>query len=143
MLGKLINKDVDENNWNWKKAHGDDRPTQDVLIVLSSNGTADIAPVVEINEERLLAYGEVEYAVPIADTKVYIGRRGRIFSYPASEENITDVKRIAALERSTVLRQITMYEKERFAPESKLPLGKIILIGLAVLVLIIIMVVKK
>lgn len=117
--------------------------TQDVLIVFSESGRADIAPVIEINEERILAAGEVEYAVPIGDTKVFIGPKGRVYSYPASDENVTDCKRIAALEQSTVLKQITLFEKERVAPPAApLPMGKIILVGIAVIVLIIILAVK-
>jgi hypothetical protein len=129
MLGKLIKRE-------------EVSPIQDFLIVFSTNGTADFVPVVEVNEERILASGEVDYSIPLADAKAYIGRRGRIFSYPATEENITDTKRLAALERSTVLKQITIFEKERFTPDGKLPLGKMMLIGAIVLVVIIIMVVK-
>jgi hypothetical protein len=116
--------------------------TQDIMVIFSTDGTADIAPIVEITEERVLAVGEVEYAVPLGDLKVYIGRRGRIFSYKAIEENITDSKRLAALERSTVLRQITMFEKEARPTENKLPIGKIFMIGAGVLLMIIILAVK-
>jgi hypothetical protein len=115
---------------------------RDVMVIFSTDGTADIAPIVEITEERVLAVGEVEYSVPTGDLKVYIGRRGRIFSYKATEENITDVKRLASLERSIVLRQITMFEKESRPTENKLPIGKIIAIGAAVLLLIILLAVK-
>jgi hypothetical protein len=115
---------------------------QDVMVIFSTDGTADIAPIVEITEERVLAVGEVEYAVPLGDLKVYIGRRGRIFSYKATEENISDTKRLAALERSTVLRQITMFEKEARPTENKLPIGKIIAIGAVILIVIIMLAVK-
>lgn len=116
--------------------------TQDVLIVLSESGRADIAPVIDINEERVLASGEVEYSVPIEDTKVYVGPRGRVYSYPAADELVTDCKRIAALEQSTVLKQITVFEKERIVPPAPLPMGKLILVGIAALILIIILAVK-
>jgi hypothetical protein len=120
-------------------------PIRDVLVVMSSDGTADIAPIIEINEERILAAGEgdVEYAVPIGDAKLYIGRMGRIYSYPATDENVSDVKRIAALERSIVLKQITIFEKIGTAPQGKLPIGKILLVGAIVVIFIIIMAVKK
>jgi hypothetical protein len=120
-------------------------PIQDVLVIMSSDGTADIAPIIEINEERILATGEdeVDYAVPIGDAKLYIGRRGRIYTYPASDENVFDVKRIAALEKSTVLKQITLFEKETAAPDVKLPIGKIILVAAVVLIFIIILAVRK
>lgn len=117
--------------------------TQDVLIVLSKSGRADIAPIIDINEERILAAGEVEYSIPIEDTKVYIGRRGRVYSFPASDENITDCKNIAALERSTVLQKITLF-KEDVPPVAgaSMPIGKLIFAGVAVLILIIILAVK-
>jgi hypothetical protein len=116
--------------------------TQDIMVIFSTDGTAEIAPIVEITEERVLAVGEVEYAVPLGDLKVYIGRRGRIFSYKAIEENITDSKRLAALERSIVLRQITMFEKEARPTENKLPMGKMILIGAGIVLMIIILAVR-
>jgi hypothetical protein len=142
MFGRLIKKDIDEENWNWKNGTGEANVTTDVLVVFSSNGTAEILNIADINEERILVYGEVEYAIPLADLKVFMGRKGRIFTYNASEENIADTKRIAALERSTVLRQITMFEKERMTPPVKLPMGKMILIGAAVFVLIIFLAVR-
>jgi hypothetical protein len=135
MLG-FRKKEVSEDNWSWKQGHGEDRPTQDVIVLFSDNGTAEIAPIAEINEDRILAYGEVEHSVPLEDTKVFIGRYGRIFTYRASEDNITDTKRIAALERSTVLRQITLFEKERVPEAAKMSMGKILLIGAAVLIVI-------
>ncbi|MDN4081306.1 hypothetical protein QYF52_25610 [Paenibacillus polymyxa] len=115
---------------------------QDVLVIFKEDGTAAIAPVVAVNDERLYAESaESNYSVPAADVKSYTGPRGRIFLYPTTVENVTDCQRIAALERSTVLRQIT-----HFAPESpvaaKLPMGRIVIIALVVLVLIIMMVAK-
>lgn len=115
---------------------------QDILIVFSTDGRADIAPIIEISDERILAVGEVEYAVPLGDTKAYIGRRGRIFSFPSTSENIADVKRIAALERSTVLRQITLFEKEARTIDEKKPIGKLLLIGVVILIIIIVLAVK-
>lgn len=116
---------------------------EDVLIVLSNSGRADIARVDEINDERILAVGEVEYSIPIGDVSSYIGRKGRIFHYPAIEENVSDCKRIAALERSTVLRQITMFEKDTMTTaDNKLPIGKLALVGAVILIFIIMLAVK-
>lgn len=116
--------------------------TEDLLVVFSSNGSADLATITDISDERIFASGEVGYAVPIGDTKVYIGPRGRIFSYRASEENVTDTKRLAALERSTVLKQITMFEKESISSDSPFPIGKIVAVGIGILLLIIYLAVK-
>lgn len=131
MLGNLI------------KRRDESPAIQDLLVVFSTDGTADIAPIREISEERILAAGEVEYCVPAGDTKVYIGRYGRIFSYPATEENISDTKRLAALERSTVLKQITMFEKERIEPAGKLPIGKLMIVVAIIVIFIIMLAVKK
>lgn len=111
---------------------------RDVLVVLSDDGTADIANVIEIDEQRLLAAtANGDYAVPSADLRSFTGGHGRIYVYGASWENISDCKRIADLERSTVLKHITHFERE--GRPVKLPMGKIMLIGAIILVVIIIM----
>ncbi|NHN35561.1 hypothetical protein [Paenibacillus agricola] len=116
---------------------------RDVIIIFGSNGTADIATVLEIDSERILAAGEVEYSIPIADVKPYSGKRGRIFSYKASEENITDTKRLAELEKSIVLKQITLFEKQKFADEPmKWPIGKMIIGGIGIFLLVLFLALK-
>lgn len=115
---------------------------RDVLVVFREDGTAEIAPVMDINDERIYAESyDGNYSVPIGDVKSYTGRKGRVFLFPSTIENVTDCQRIAALERSTVLRQITHFAEE--SPVSaKLPMGKIIFGALAVLLLIILLAVK-
>lgn len=115
---------------------------RDVLVVFREDGTAEIAPVDDINDERIYAESyDGNYSVPIGDVKSYTGRKGRIFLFPTTVENVTDCQRIAALERSTVLRQITHFADESPVPV-KLPMGKIIFGALAALILIIILAVK-
>lgn len=116
----------------------------DIVVVTATSGMADIANVVEISEERILAKSSSgqEYAIPIGDTMAYTGPKGRIFVYPTIPENVMDCQRIAALERSTVLRQITHFEREQTAEMRKLPIGKIAIIGIIVLLLIIFLAVK-
>lgn len=115
----------------------------DVLCVFAEDGTGAIAPVLEINDERVFAEGESgSYSVPTADVKAFTGPRGRIFLYPGSTENVTDCKRIAMLERSTVLRQITHFAPE--VPESGRRINKLAVVGivLAVMFVIILLVAK-
>lgn len=111
---------------------------QDVLCVFKDDGTANIAPIVEINGERVFAESmDGNMSIPLADLKAYTGPKGRVFLYPTTVENITDCRRIADLEVSTVLRQITHFAPEQFEQESKPPLGKIMLILLGIVVLIV------
>ncbi|RGL29696.1 hypothetical protein DXC69_24900 [Paenibacillus polymyxa] len=114
---------------------------QDVLVVLQNDGTAAIAPIVDINDERVYAESmDGNYAVPKADVKAYTGPRGRIFMYPTITENVEDCQRIAALERNTVLRQITHFAPEVVEEGRRLPLGKIILIGGGILFFLILVI---
>lgn len=112
---------------------------QDILCVFKEDGTATIAPVTEINDERVYAESlDGNFAVPRGDIKSFTGPKGRIFLYPTTIENITDCQRIAALERSTVLRQITHFAEPDFIEErSRLPLGKILLITAGIILLFI------
>ncbi|MMZ53859.1 hypothetical protein D1872_156640 [compost metagenome] len=111
---------------------------EDVLIITKDDGTADIAPIVTINDERIYAESpQGNYAVPVGDARSFVGRKGRIFMYPSTVENVTDCQRIAALERSTVLRSITHFEDQQALPGKPLPLFKIML-GVAAVVLLII-----
>lgn len=113
---------------------------EDMLVVIKDDGTADIAAIVSINDERIYAEStDGSFAVPIADAKSHTGRKGRIFLYPSTVENVTDCQRIAALERSTVLRQITHFDNGYDEPGKPLPLGKIMFVAAAVILLIIFM----
>lgn len=115
---------------------------EDVLIIFSDDGTADMAPIVSIDDERIFAESpQGNYAIPIGDAKSYVGRKGRIFLFPSTLENVLDCKRIAALERSTVLRSITHFEEDSSLPRKPLPKGLIIGIAIAVLLFIIMQVV--
>lgn len=112
---------------------------EDVLIIFSEDGTADIAPIESINDERVYAVSsQGNYAVPVEHVKAYTGRKGRIFLYPTTLENVTDCQRIASLERSTVLRNITHYVDQAEPYKKPLPILKIMLgvVGLIVLIMI-------
>jgi hypothetical protein len=115
----------------------EDRPSE-TLIVLSEDGTAEILPVADKNEERILAGQDGEIAVPIGDLMKYNGKRGRIWVYPSTIDNITDCHRIANLEQSTVLKQITHYVPQAVEPLKSFDLTKMLLFGLVVIELIII-----
>lgn len=116
---------------------------QDLLCVFQENGTANIAPVTEVNDERIYAESlDGNFAVPLGDVKSFTGPKGRIFLYPTTVENVADCQRLAALERSIVLRQITHFAPEAGGYEEKgrLPLFKIaaaIILGIVILIMLI------
>jgi hypothetical protein len=112
----------------------------DMLIVISNDGTADIARVIEKDGERILAGGDGEYSVPLDNIQSYTGKRGRIFVAAATLECVSEYKSIARLERSVVLRQITQYEPVNIEPP-KMDLSKII--PWVVIILLIIIVAVK
>jgi hypothetical protein len=106
--------------------------TRDMLVTIDpDSGQADIQQIKEINSERILTHG---YSVPIGDTRAYTGRKGRIFVVNAPAEATSDYKRIAELEKSVVLKQITRYKDDPGKNEIDLKfyivLGGLILMGL-------------
>lgn len=112
---------------------------QDTLMIFKEDGTADIASVTDINDERLYAENAItSYSVPVGDYTSYTGRKGRIFLCGAELDAVSDYQRIAALERSTVLRQITHFQGDPPMPMPK-PIGRYILIGVAVMIFLIIL----
>lgn len=112
---------------------------QDTLIIFKEDCTADIASVMEINDDRIYAENAVTtYSVPVGEFVTYTGRKGRVFLCGATVEASSDYQRIAALERSTVLRQITHFQGDPLPP-AKMPLGRYILIGVAALIVLIIL----
>ena len=129
-----------------QQRNNDTYEPRDTLAVFKEDGTAEIVPVVTINDERLLAgpyAGDGEqYSIPLEHLKSFTGPTGRIFLYPTTVENVTDCQRIAALERSTVLRQITHFDQQTVIEEKK-PINKLVLFGIAAAVLLFIIMVVK
>lgn len=85
---------------------------RDKLVIFSDDGTADIATIYDQDHEKVYAESRTQdYSAPIADLKSFVGSNGRIYTLWAESEYIRDTQRLAALEKSTVLRQVTMFEK--------------------------------
>src|SRR5690625_3625438 len=83
--------------------------TRDILIIFDNdNKTSDIVDVDYITDGIITVEGL--YKVPIADCEVTVGQDGRNFFYRAPERSITEVERLAQLEKQLVLTQITAYE---------------------------------
>ena len=109
----------------------------DKLVILEDNGTADIATIYDQDDAKIYAESSThDYAVPKGDCKVHVGSRGRIYVIGADSEYITDTKRLAALEKSIVLRQVTHFEREKIENVKKVDIKQIMLwclIGVLVL----------
>ncbi|AIF45732.1 hypothetical protein [Virgibacillus sp. SK37] len=83
--------------------------TNDLLIVFNENNrTSDINFVSEVTEEAVTVDGL--YKVPLGDCEITTGKDGRNFFYRAPAQSITETERLAQLEQSMVLNQITNYQ---------------------------------
>lgn len=86
-------------------------PDRDRVVIIEE-GTADIATVFDIDDRAVYAESQTQdYAIPIGDLKPFVGSTGRIFVLNADAEYISDTKRLAELEKSIVLRQVTHFQK--------------------------------
>lgn len=113
--------------------------TRDKLVIINENGTADIADVYDRDHEKITADSITgDYTVPLADIKAYSSSRGIIYVYPSTQENIEDCQRLAALEKSIVLRQVTQYEKIIDPNDEKTDFTKIFLYILIVILVIVV-----
>lgn len=110
---------------------------RDTLVIMSDDGTADIVTVKDISEDRI---NGGNYAIPTGDVKSYTGPRGRIFVYPSTFENIQDARRLAGLEKSIVLRQLTQYSPPEI-PDERRDITKL-LPWIVIVILVIIVAVK-
>ncbi|MGE7191973.1 hypothetical protein [Lysinibacillus fusiformis] len=95
----------------FKKKQDDDEylfETRDILIAFDlDKRTSDICTITAIDHESVIVAGK--YKVPLDDCEVTTGVDGRNFFYKAPTEYITETRRLAELEQSMVLSQITAY----------------------------------
>lgn len=83
--------------------------TNDILIVFDDeNKTSDIQRVSDVREGTVYVTGK--YAIPVEDTEITTGPEGRHFFYRAPAQSIIETQRLARLEQSMVLSQITAYK---------------------------------
>lgn len=82
--------------------------TDDVIVIFDNeNKTSVIERVSEIRDGAIYVTGK--HAVPIEDVEITNGIEGRIFFYRAPAQSVAETRRLAALEQSMVLNQITAY----------------------------------
>lgn len=105
----------------------DDLETDDLLIIFDDdNKTSKIERVSYIKDGTIYVTGR--HAIPEADTVLTNGDEGRVFYYKAPEQSIAETRRLAQLEKSLVLNQITAYKPPE-QPNS-MDWTKILLFGL-------------
>lgn len=91
-----------------------DQVYNDKLVIIDQNGTADIANVYDTDDTKIYAESSShDYNVPVGDCKAFVGSTGRVYVLQADSDYVNDTKRLAALEKSIVLRQVTQFEKVR------------------------------
>lgn len=96
MLGKLRKAAID----------------RDQVVIMETDGQADIATVFDADDEAVYAASATQdYAIPLNDLKAHVGPAGRIYTLGADPEYVSDIKRLAQLEKNIVLRHITQFEK--------------------------------
>jgi hypothetical protein len=108
--------------------------TNDIVVVFDNdNKTSDIQRVSEIREGTIYVTGK--YAIPYDDCVITTGTEGRNFFYRAPGQSVIETQRLAALERSMVLNQITSYKPP--VPPAAMDWTKGMLFGLVFLAFII------
>ncbi|MDG5787778.1 hypothetical protein QA612_09725 [Evansella sp. AB-P1] len=107
--------------------------TSDLLIIFDNDlKTSDVQRVTHIDEESVEVTGI--YKVPLQDCEVTNGIEGRNFFYRAPSQSVQEVKRLAQLEKSMVLQQITSYKPPREEGVDITKIGLMILIFVAFII---------
>ncbi|MGG0718392.1 hypothetical protein ABE096_12480 [Robertmurraya massiliosenegalensis] len=101
--------------------------TTDLLIVFDDDKKiSDIHRVTAIEEDAVIVAGTCK--VPLEDCEITTGKEGRNFFYRAPSQSIRETERLARLEMSMVLEQVTAYRPP--VPPNNLDGTKIFLFGL-------------
>lgn len=83
----------------------------DRLVIYANDAqTCEIYYVTEVSDESIICAGRA--VVPKADCSVATSSEGRVWLYDAPKEHVHEVERLARLEQSIVLRQITNYKPD-------------------------------
>lgn len=108
--------------------------TSDILIVFDDEmKTTSIDRVTDITAEYVMAAGK--HKVPIEDCEVTTGREGRVYFYRAPSQSVKETERLAMLEQTMVLEQITAYKPP--IPPSTMDWTKGLLFGLVFIAFIV------
>src|SRR5690625_2356946 len=108
--------------------------TEDMLIVFDNeNKTSDIVYITEITDDAVIAAGR--YKVPREDCEITNGVNGRNFFYRAPARSVIETERLAQLEKSMVLQQVTAYNPPE--PPTTMDWTKGLLFGLVFIAFIV------
>lgn len=109
--------------------------TEHRLIVYNMDQlTTDIYIVTTVDDEKVIAAGRC--AVPKADCTVTVSEFGRVYTYQAPNNVIEETERLAKLEQSIVLQQLTNYKAPK-EPNPNLDFMKWALVGLLFVAIIV------
>lgn len=101
--------------------------TDDLIVIFDDdNKTSVIERISYIKDGNIFVTGK--HAVPMEDAVLTNGVEGRIFFYKAPEQSVSETRRLAQLEQSMVLNQITAYKPP--APPNSMDWTKALLFGL-------------
>ena len=108
--------------------------TNDLLVIFDNdNKTSDIARVTCVEDGAVTCAGR--YKVPVLDCEVTTGPEGRIFFYRAPSQSVLETERLAKLEYTAVLNQVTAYKPP--VPPSSMDWTKGLLFALLFVALIV------
>lgn len=105
----------------------------DKLILFDNDKrTVELVPVTSVTADSVESIGRV--IVPLSDVEVFVDGYSRVFTYRAPSHIIEETKKLAELEMSTVLQQLTVY-KEKPA-DSPFDVKFLVMAGLLVVAII-------
>ena len=81
-----------------------------VVVIDVEKRTSDVVYIDDVDDQSVTATGR--YKVPRADCDVFTSSEGLMYILKAETQYITETIRLAALERSVVLKQLTQYKPE-------------------------------
>lgn len=79
-----------------------------LIVYNTEQHTADICMVTDVTDTHVIAAGK--YSIPKEDLSVHSSEKGRVYTLNAPTHIVTEVERLARLEKSIVLQQITNYK---------------------------------
>lgn len=83
-----------------------------VVIIDAETPECEILPVLDINEERILAAGmDGNRSIPFVDAVQKISPEGKVYVLYASDQYVQETKHLAMVERNTVIREAVNYQR--------------------------------
>lgn len=106
----------------------------DRLVVFDDGGNCEIYDVDEVTADAVCVHGHV--TVPKEDCDAYVSSDGRVWLCGAPRQYVQETERLAALEQSMVLKQITQYKADP-TPNPNMDFSKWVMAGIAIIAVIV------